>query len=283
MKFFTSLIVPLAAVVDLALAASETFAFKLDAAGTLLDGDNVYIEDSRLSISDSSSTFSAQVQDDGTLLADGTTMGIGKNYLSLKEFSTSWMIAEPWSIVDGYVKLYGSDFHAVPNGENNGGYVLGSINAAAGRSDMIEVKIKAIDSSGNPVADFVAGDSSSIESSSTEPTSTESTSTVSTSTVSSSEIPTSGTPAKSLSTTFPSSSGSSMTSSLTSSVTSSTISSSKTSSETGVSFTESLASLEVPTESLAPSNASVSSYEGSGSRFSVHAAGAILAAVIALI
>ncbi|ODV72428.1 uncharacterized protein CYBJADRAFT_21100 [Cyberlindnera jadinii NRRL Y-1542] len=135
---------------------SVTFTWKLDASGTAIDGYEPKIgENTRVDLNEDSGSLSGYIDDQGQFIVDGKTMGIGKNYLSAEAQSSSWIVAEPFTIVDGYLKLYGSDFHAVPNGDDDG-YVLGSINAAAKRSDMIPVKIKAQGSDGSAVADYDA-------------------------------------------------------------------------------------------------------------------------------
>jgi hypothetical protein len=139
---------------------SVTFTWKLDASGTAIDGYEPKIgENPRVDLNEDSGSLSGYIDDKGQFIVDGKTMGIGKNYLSAEAQSSSWIVAEPFTIVDGYLKLYGSDFHAVPNGEDDG-YVLGSINAAAKRSDMIPVKIKAQGSDGSAVADYDASSTS---------------------------------------------------------------------------------------------------------------------------
>ena len=139
---------------------SVTFTWKLDASGTAIDGYEPKIgENTRVDLNEDSGSLSGYIDDKGQFIVDGKTMGIGKNYLSAEAQSSSWIVAEPFTIVDGYLKLYGSDFHAVPNGEDDG-YVLGSINAAAKRSDMIPVKIKAQGSDGSAVADYDASSTS---------------------------------------------------------------------------------------------------------------------------
>ncbi|KAL2708415.1 hypothetical protein KLU848_2946 [Kluyveromyces marxianus] len=149
-------------------AASEDFTLKLSAAGTKLDGFNIYVDDQhRIVLSKSGQSMSGAIQDDGTLkLNNGETVGIGKNYLSTEALSSSFIIAEPWTIVGGKLKLYDGDFHSIYSG-TDGIYVLGSKNAAMGRSDVIVVSIIPVDSSGNVIADFSATTSSSSAASST--------------------------------------------------------------------------------------------------------------------
>ncbi|QEU61158.1 hypothetical protein KDRO_E00290 [Kluyveromyces lactis] len=143
-------------------AASATFSLKLDAPDTKVDGFNVYLDsDYRVMLAKTDQSLSATIQDDGTLLLDdGKTMGIGRNYLSAKAISSAWIVAEPWAIEGGKLKLYGGNFHSVYSGSDNV-YVLGSSNAAAGRPDMIEVNIIPVNSEGNVVADYSAGSVSS--------------------------------------------------------------------------------------------------------------------------
>lgn len=149
-------------------AASEDFTLKLSAAGTKLDGFNIYVDDQhRIVLSKSGQSMSGAIQDDGTLkLNNGETVGIGKNYLSTEALSSSFIIAEPWTIVGGKLKLYDGDFHSIYSGTDDI-YVLGSKNAAMGRSDVIVVSIVPVDSNGNVIADFSATTSSSSAASST--------------------------------------------------------------------------------------------------------------------
>jgi hypothetical protein len=144
---------------------SELFILELDGSGTELDGYDVYVgTDYIFYMTDSNVTITAQILANQSLLINNFIVGIGKNYLSLVSLSTSFITATPWSIVDGYLKLYGSDFHAVPSGSGNN-WVLGSINAAASRSDMREVKIKALGFDDNLLADYPnCGSSSSFSS-----------------------------------------------------------------------------------------------------------------------
>lgn len=69
-------------------------------------------------------------------------VAIGKNYLYPVDQSLESKYASPFTIKDGLLKLYSHDFHAVPSGLD-GIHVIGSINAAAGRSDVIPIKIRA--------------------------------------------------------------------------------------------------------------------------------------------
>lgn len=149
-------------------AASEDFTLKLSAAGTKVDGFNIYVDDQhRIVLSKSGQSMSGAIQDDGTLkLNNGETVGIGKNYLSTEALSSSFIIAEPWTIVGGKLKLYDGGFHSIYSGTDDI-YVLGSKNAAMGRSDVIVVSIVPVDSNGNVIADFSATTSSSSAASST--------------------------------------------------------------------------------------------------------------------
>lgn len=171
MKFSTRFFISLSSLANIIIAASEEFTLKLQADGTALAGDNIHISsDNEFFISDTDQTATGQIEDDGTLKINGYTVGVGKNYLSLTADSSSFMTAEPWSIVGGQLKLYGSNFHAVPSGQN-GIYVLGTINAASGRSDVINVAIEAQGSNGKIVADYDASaKSSSVQSSSSSST-----------------------------------------------------------------------------------------------------------------
>ncbi|MDI6051392.1 hypothetical protein QLS31_16340, partial [Flavobacterium sp. XS2P24] len=171
MKISTRFFISLSSLANVIIAASEEFTLKLQADGTALAGDNIHISsDNKFFISDTDQTATGQIEDDGTLKINGYTVGVGKNYLSLTADSSSFMTAEPWSIVGGQLKLYGSNFHAVPSGQS-GIYVLGTINAASGRSDVINVAIEAQGSNGKSVSDYDASTkSSSVQSSSSSST-----------------------------------------------------------------------------------------------------------------
>ncbi|MDI5951320.1 hypothetical protein QLS97_16870 [Flavobacterium sp. LB2P87] len=177
MKFSTRFFISLSSLANVIIAASEEFTLKLQADGTALAGDNIHISsDNKFFISDTDQTATGQIEDDGTLKINGYTVGVGKNYLSLTADSSSFMTAEPWSIVGGQLKLYGSNFHAVPSGQS-GIYVLGTINAASGRSDVINVAIEAQGSNGKSVSDYDASTKSSSVQSSSSSSSTEASST----------------------------------------------------------------------------------------------------------
>ncbi|CAM9011089.1 hypothetical protein WICANDRAFT_78659 [Wickerhamomyces anomalus NRRL Y-366-8] len=146
------------------LANTQNFTLKCFAPNTVLEDANLHVdEDNKIYIANVSETATGQLLNNGSLAIGDTIMGIGKNYLSLEADSTSFEYVNSWSIENGYLKLYGSDFHAVPSGMD-GIYVLGSINAAAGRDDVIPIAIKAEDSSGATIADFnpESGSSSSV-------------------------------------------------------------------------------------------------------------------------
>jgi hypothetical protein len=140
-----------------AFADSANFTLELYAPdSSILKDCNVYIsDDDKFYISNSTTTNTAVVLTNGSLHINDKdiAVGIGKNFLSLAADSASYQVAAPWSIQDGFLKLYGSDFHVVPSGED-GLYVMGSINAAVGRSDMIAVQVQAVDSDGNSVANY---------------------------------------------------------------------------------------------------------------------------------
>jgi hypothetical protein len=157
------------AILELISAKSATFTLKLDSSSSVLSGfePSVHSDGSRIDLETSGSSISGYIDDNGQLIVDDTVMGIGKNYLALKSTSSSWIIAQPFTIVDGKLKLYGSDFHAVPNGEDSG-YVLGSINAAVSRSDMIPVAIIPEGADGNVIQNYdTSAQSSSSEEAST--------------------------------------------------------------------------------------------------------------------
>ncbi|CDO95207.1 unnamed protein product [Kluyveromyces dobzhanskii CBS 2104] len=153
--------------VKLIVANTQTFSLKLDAPGTNLDGFNLYIDSTnKVLLSKTDQCINATIADDGTLILDsGETMGIGRNFLSTKAISSTWIVAEPWTIENGKLKLYGADFHSLYSGAEDI-YVMGSVNAAAGRSDVIEISIIPIKADGTVVADYVAKSVSSSSASS---------------------------------------------------------------------------------------------------------------------
>ncbi|CEP22049.1 unnamed protein product [Cyberlindnera jadinii] len=163
---FTSVLYSLLFLSFRANADSDEFIMDLQAddSATLKDASLYVGDDGKFYIANVTTTETALVLTNGSLhITDhDIAVGIGKNYLSLAAESASYEIAEPWSIVDGYLKLYGSDFHAVPSGEDDT-YVLGSINAAVGRDDMIEVSVRALntDNTGATVADYNVASSAS--------------------------------------------------------------------------------------------------------------------------
>ncbi|CDO95204.1 unnamed protein product [Kluyveromyces dobzhanskii CBS 2104] len=136
-------------------ASSSNFTLKCYSPGTDLAGANIYVtDDNKIYIANSTLTASGVVIANGSLqMEDGKMMGIGKNFLSLQADSASFEIAYPFIIENGVLKLYDEDFHAVPSGKD-GVYVLGSVNAAAGRDDVIPIQIKAIGNDGNAVSDY---------------------------------------------------------------------------------------------------------------------------------
>lgn len=129
-------------------ARSQDFHLIVEAPGTILENCILYIsyEDNRLYMANETTMPEAE----GVILENGKVLleeemslgiGIGKNYL-FPSHNVS-LFASPFTIQGGYLKLYSNDFHAVPSGID-GIYVIGSINAAAGRSDVIPIKIKPI-------------------------------------------------------------------------------------------------------------------------------------------
>ncbi|QEU61161.1 hypothetical protein KDRO_E00320 [Kluyveromyces lactis] len=142
-----------------AAADSSNFTLECYAPGTALFNGHIYIgDDKKIYIANVTETAKGIVLSNGSLeMDDEKVMGIGKNYLSLEADSSSFAIAYPFTIERGILKLYGEDFHAVPSGKD-GIYVLGSINAAAGRDDVIPIQIKAIGDDGAAVSDY-KGDS----------------------------------------------------------------------------------------------------------------------------
>lgn len=175
-------LVALVAIIGLVNAASQKFTLKLDASGTKLDGYNLYVEDDgRFYISQSTQTCSGAIQDDGTLVINGETVGDGRNFLSVIALSTAWHKAEPWTIVDGVLELYGLlNFHVFPEGSIDDLYVLGTGNAMGGGVQYrTEVKIIPVLSDGSILQSWPSAETSSaVVSSTTEPSSvTEPTST----------------------------------------------------------------------------------------------------------
>jgi hypothetical protein len=132
------------------LSLAKEVSFDVVSEGTLLELANLYLssDDHRLYIANSSikehwTPLKGELQKNGTIILDnGQGLAIGKNYLYPS--SNVSHFAAPFSVRDGDLLLYGHNFHAVPSGED-GIYVIGSINAAAGRPEVIEVKV-AVDS-----------------------------------------------------------------------------------------------------------------------------------------
>lgn len=163
MNFFLSAIgLVFFTVLRVVSADSANFTLKCYAPGTVLSDANLFIDDDfKIYLANTTSTSTGYVMTNGSLMMDvGKVVGIGKNFISLVPASSSFEIAEPFSIQGGVLKLYGEDFHAVPSGQNNT-YVLGSINAASGRADVVTLQIKAVDKDGVAVKDYSPGDAQS--------------------------------------------------------------------------------------------------------------------------
>lgn len=142
-----------------AFADSAIFQLDLYAPDTILSNASIYIgDDLKVYIANNTESVEGYISSNGTLIIDAYAVGIGKNYLSLSADSSSFMLAVPWSIEGGLLKLYDNDFHAVPSGKD-GIYVLGNANAHSGQDDVIPVAIKAIEissSSTTTLQSFVA-------------------------------------------------------------------------------------------------------------------------------
>lgn len=105
----------------------------------LSPNDNRIYITNKTSIDTSWTPLKGEIQKDGTLKLNQTSsIAIGKNYLYPSDNSSHF--ASPFSIRDGTLLLYGHNFHAVPSGVDDV-YVIGSINAAAGRPDMVEFEV----------------------------------------------------------------------------------------------------------------------------------------------
>lgn len=147
---------------------------KIYAPGTALENGTMYIENSVFYLSNSTTgdDITAKILTNGSIIVTSdsdTVAGIGKNYFSTKAFSSTYTVSWPWSITSGFLKYNGKNFHAVPSGIDNGTYVLGSSDAAAGRDTVIIVSILAIGDDDQSVDNFVPdvnGTSSSPSSSS---------------------------------------------------------------------------------------------------------------------
>ena len=143
MKSYYSLIgTILIGIINFAFASSSNFTLECYAPGTVLADAHIYIgSDNKIYLGNVSQLTNGVILNNGSLeLESGKLMGIGKNYLSLSADSPSF-------------EVLNEDFHAVPSGKE-GVYVLGSINAAAGRSDVIPIQIKAIGSDGASIKDY---------------------------------------------------------------------------------------------------------------------------------
>lgn len=135
------------------LADSKVFTLKLKNASNL-SGYNIYVgDDSKIYLEQTEKTCKGFIKDDTSLIISDNTMGIGKNFLSLAAQSSFWMVAKPFTVADGTLKLYGSNFHAIHSGQKQDQYVLGSINAL-GSSTVQEIEILAEGDDGSPIPDF---------------------------------------------------------------------------------------------------------------------------------
>lgn len=136
------------------LADSKIFTLKLKDTSSNLNGYNIYVGyDSKIYLEKTEKTCKGIIRDDTSLSISDNTMGIGKNFLSLAAQSSSWMVAKPFTVVNGVLKLYGYNFHAIPSGEKPDQYVLGSINAM-GSSTVQEIEILSEGDDGKPIPDF---------------------------------------------------------------------------------------------------------------------------------
>lgn len=139
---------------ELVNADSEVFELILEAPNTNIENHTLYINDhdDRLYIGQFDTPkepILGKITEVGYLEFAGESnneevfnaVAIGKNYLYPSNNVTNY--ASPFSIENGYLQLYSHDFHAVPSGMDNI-YVIGSINAAAGRKEVLTIKIKAI-------------------------------------------------------------------------------------------------------------------------------------------
>lgn len=156
MKSYYSLIgTILIGIINFAFASSSNFTLECYAPGTVLADAHIYIgSDNKIYLGNVSQLTNGVILNNGSLeLESGKLMGIGKNYLSLSADSPSFEVLNDFTVQNGTLKLYDQDFHAVPSGKE-GVYVLGSINAAAGRSDVIPIQIKAIGSDGASIKDY---------------------------------------------------------------------------------------------------------------------------------
>lgn len=162
---------------NVVLGDSSEFTLKLSAPGTALDNGFIYWDSDVFYLAKSANTkgdITTKILTNGSLviISDSNTVaGISKNYFSTKAFSSTYTIAYPWTISSGHLKYDGNDFHAVPSGHDDGSYVLGSINAAAGRDTVFEISILAIGDDGQTLGDYDSNDdaissSTSISSSS---------------------------------------------------------------------------------------------------------------------
>lgn len=142
MNFSTLYSLILVCLFQLVSADTDSFTLDLYAPDTILADCSIYVSEDKIYIANTTNTCKGFISTNGSLIIDNYSVGIGKNYLSLVGESASFESVDSWSIEDGYLKLYGNDFHAVPSGMDDI-YVLGSVNAAAGRDDVIPVGIKA--------------------------------------------------------------------------------------------------------------------------------------------
>lgn len=162
MKFFVTILASLVCFSSLVLTSSPEFELVLDAPDTILSDASIYVgDDLKIYIANDTEPASGYIANNGSLMIENYAVGIGKNYLSLTGFSSSFEPAVPWSIEDGLLKLYDNDFHAVPSGMD-GIYVIGNANAHSGQDDVIPIGIKAVEVDSSTTTTLAAYTASSI-------------------------------------------------------------------------------------------------------------------------
>lgn len=137
-----------------AWAVSDSFNVTLDSDEDSLDDMGIYVEDGSVYIGSTSSSLTAQIQDDGSVkLGSDSFLGITKNYFTVVNSTTE--AAVEFSInKKGLLEYNGEQkFKAIPSGDTNV-WILASSDASSSLSSVYDIKIKCKDSSGDTVDAF---------------------------------------------------------------------------------------------------------------------------------
>lgn len=145
MKFFGNhLLLLLAVLVGVYAGNSDEFTLQLYAPdSSLFSSYNLFLNESYLTITETTETCKGYIHDNGTLFINGYAVGEGRDYLTTVPQSSSWEVTAPWTISNSVLKLNGnSTFYAVPQG-TDGVYVL-SIGEESTARGITKINIKPI-------------------------------------------------------------------------------------------------------------------------------------------